>query len=73
VRRFCHDKFGHLLRHCEFVEETFAQIFRLRKTKMARNVTSNSTLVDEIQCYALPNGGIGFASHIITYCKYLLS
>jgi hypothetical protein len=28
---------------------------------------TNSSLVDEIQCYSLPYGGIGFASHIITY------
>ncbi len=27
----------------------------------------NGTLVEEIQCYSLPYGGIGFASHILTY------
>jgi hypothetical protein len=27
----------------------------------------HGTLVQEIQCYSLPYGGIGFASHIITY------
>jgi len=27
----------------------------------------HGTLVEEIQCYSLPYGGIGFASHIITY------
>jgi hypothetical protein len=27
----------------------------------------NGSLVEEIQCYSLPYGGIGFASHIITY------
>jgi hypothetical protein len=27
----------------------------------------NCTLVEEIQCYSLPYGGIGFASHILTY------
>ncbi len=37
------------------------------------NPPSNGTLVEEIQCYAIPNGGIGFASHIITYCEYIFS
>jgi hypothetical protein len=27
----------------------------------------NGTLAEEIQCYSLPYGGIGFTSHIITY------
>lgn len=27
----------------------------------------HGTLIEEIQCYSLPYGGIGFASHIITY------
>ena len=27
----------------------------------------HGTLVQEIQCYSLPYGGIGFASHVITY------
>jgi hypothetical protein len=27
----------------------------------------HGTLIQEIQCYSLPYGGIGFASHIITY------
>ncbi|KAM7190203.1 hypothetical protein V8F20_009825 [Naviculisporaceae sp. PSN 640] len=29
--------------------------------------TNNGTVHDEIQCYALPYGAIGFASHILTY------
>ncbi|KAM7197519.1 hypothetical protein V8F33_005485 [Rhypophila sp. PSN 637] len=29
--------------------------------------TGNGTVHDEIQCYALPYGAIGFASHILTY------
>src|SRR5208282_5195160 len=28
---------------------------------------STRTLEDEIQCYCLPYGGLGFASHILTY------
>ncbi len=35
-----------------------------------RNIVSNafeSSYNDEIKCYALPYGGFGFASHILTY------
>src|SRR5271170_7335137 len=31
------------------------------------DLEKGSTVVGEMQCYSLPYGGLGFASHIITY------
>ena len=31
-----------------------------------------ATLADEIKCYSLPYGGIGFASHVLTYWTILV-
>src|SRR5271154_2894513 len=31
------------------------------------NPVRGSTLAEEIQCYSIPYGGIGFTSHLITY------
>ncbi|KAE9373167.1 hypothetical protein N431DRAFT_438524 [Stipitochalara longipes BDJ] len=32
----------------------------------------NGTLAEELQCYGLPYGGIGFASHILTYYTIIM-
>jgi hypothetical protein len=49
-------------------------------TSIAHDITKElptspgSTVVDEIKCYGLPYGGLGFASHILTYYTvYMLS
>src|ERR1700753_1076805 len=31
----------------------------------------NGTIVDELSCYSLPYGGIGFAGHVLTYWTVL--
>lgn len=33
--------------------------------------TNGATIKEQLQCYALPYGGIGFASHILTYATVL--
>jgi hypothetical protein len=36
------------------------------------NPYTNGTLAEELQCYGLPYGGIGFASHILTYYTIIM-
>jgi hypothetical protein len=36
------------------------------------NPYPNGTLAEELQCYGLPYGGIGFASHILTYYTIIM-
>ncbi|KAN0089717.1 hypothetical protein V8E51_019977 [Hyaloscypha variabilis] len=36
------------------------------------NPSKNGTLAQELQCYGLPYGGIGFASHILTYYTIIM-
>jgi hypothetical protein len=36
------------------------------------NPYTNGTLAEELQCYGLPYGGIGFASHVLTYYTIIM-
>ncbi|KAE8447825.1 hypothetical protein EG329_010054 [Mollisiaceae sp. DMI_Dod_QoI] len=36
------------------------------------NPYKNGTLAEELQCYGLPYGGIGFASHVLTYYTIIM-
>ena len=36
------------------------------------NPYPNGTLAEELQCYGLPYGGIGFASHVLTYYTIIM-
>jgi hypothetical protein len=46
-----------LLSHCEYVEGLPSFL----------NPVKGNTPAQEVQCYSIPYGGIGFASHILTY------